>query len=316
MASEAPQADGPKRQVKGDEDEAPAAEEGTLVNLTSAIAVHLKALGDANWKERQAGITAVDEIITKAKPLGCTGVYMDAACGDLWPALKARLKDSNKNLATQTLLVLAKIAQASGQPVEKYAKTVMPNMLALISDNKKTVRDAVLMCLTAWGERISPEVLLRHLPLAVSVDSPAGREDAVKWAAEYLSKIDRAKCTTLDLSPVLAPVMECLEHRVAEVRNGAEKCLIAIISCSGTNAMHKCMRDMKPAQVCVCVWCLFACSGMTISLFSTHTHTHILSPSLARKHKGCVCDFIYKLLSAYFSVNVAAFLFVFCQTFS
>ena len=26
---------------------------------------------------------------------------MEAACGDLWPALKARLKDSNKNLATQ-----------------------------------------------------------------------------------------------------------------------------------------------------------------------------------------------------------------------
>ncbi len=241
--------DAPKRQVKGSGEEVVAGDDNALVNLTGAIGAHLKALGDANWKERQAGLTAVEDIVTKAKPLGCTGVYMEANCGDLWPALKARLKDSNKNLATQTLGLLAKLAIACGPPVEKYAKVVFPNMLALISDNKKAVRDAVLACLTTWAERISADTVVRHLPVAINVDAPAGREDAVKWAAEYLSKLDNAKGQTLDIAPVLAPVMECLEHRVAEVRAGAEKCLIAIVACSGPALMQKMMRDMKPAQV-------------------------------------------------------------------
>jgi hypothetical protein len=239
----------PKRQVKGGEEEAVAGDDAALVNLTSAIAGHLKAMGDANWKERQAGITAVEEIIVKAKPLGCTGVYMEASCGDLWPALKARLKDSNKNLATQTLSLLSKLAIACGPAIEKYAKVVLPNMLALISDNKKAVRDAVLACLSVWAERISAETVVKHLPIAITVDAPAGREDAVKWGAEYLSKVDSAKAQNLDLAPVLVPVMECLEHRVAEVRAGAEKCLIAIVACSGPALMQKLMRDMKPAQV-------------------------------------------------------------------
>jgi hypothetical protein len=41
------------------------------VNLTGPIAGQLKALGDANWKERQAAITAIQDIVIKAKPLGC-----------------------------------------------------------------------------------------------------------------------------------------------------------------------------------------------------------------------------------------------------
>lgn len=46
----------------GVEDACADADEGGLVNLASLVAPHLKAMGDANWKERQAGITAVDEV--------------------------------------------------------------------------------------------------------------------------------------------------------------------------------------------------------------------------------------------------------------
>lgn len=46
----------------GVEDACAGADEGGLVNLASLVAPHLKAMGDANWKERQAGITAVDEV--------------------------------------------------------------------------------------------------------------------------------------------------------------------------------------------------------------------------------------------------------------
>jgi len=42
------------------------------------------------------------------------------------------------------LALLGKLAAACGPAAEKYAKTVMPNMLALISDNKKTVMTCTL----------------------------------------------------------------------------------------------------------------------------------------------------------------------------
>ena len=73
-------AEGPKRQLRGYEAECGGAAAGgggagggggEVVNLTGPIAGQLKALGDANWKERQAAITAIQDIIIKAKPLGC-----------------------------------------------------------------------------------------------------------------------------------------------------------------------------------------------------------------------------------------------------
>lgn len=208
----------PTRQVKGGtEDAAAAVDEGGVVNLTVLVSPHLKAMGDANWKERQAGIIAVDEVITKGKPLGVKGPYMEAACGDLWPALKARLKDSNKNLATQVLVLLAKLAHACGSACERHAKTVMPNMLGLISDNKKTVRDAVISALQAWADVCSPDTIVKYLPIALAVDAPAGREDAVRWAATFLAGVGASAAAQLDLVPCLAAVVESLEHRVAEV---------------------------------------------------------------------------------------------------
>ena len=73
------------------------------------------------------------------------------------------------------------------------------------------------------------------------------REDAVKWAADFLCRAD--KSTGLDISPILPSVMECLEHRVAEVRSGAERCLAAVIACGGLEAVNRCLRDLKPAQL-------------------------------------------------------------------
>ena len=139
-----------KRQVRCAADAARAGAAGgedAIINMTAPISGHIKALGDANWKARPATITAIDEPVTKAKPLGSKRPHMEGSCDEPWAALKASLKSSNRDLATQVLVLLGKIPEAGGPSVDKYAKYVMPNMLALISDNRKTVRDAALQCL-------------------------------------------------------------------------------------------------------------------------------------------------------------------------
>jgi hypothetical protein len=247
-------ADAPKRQVRGCDKDVPAEEGaggGEAVSLTAPIAAHLKALGDANWKERQAAIMAIDDIVSKARPIGCTGPYMKGACGELWASLKARLKDSNKNLAILVLVLLAKIADAVGPCVDKYAKHIMPNMLALISDNKKAVRDAVIQCLSTWSKHLAAETMLKHLPAALQVEAPQSRQEALRWTTSYLSHLATASLTSaqasVDISGLLQPVVDSLMNRTSEVRVEAEQCLVEMIKLGGANALANLLRDLKPA---------------------------------------------------------------------
>jgi hypothetical protein len=54
------------------------------VNLTSLVSPHLKAMGDANWKERQAGITAVDEVCNTLNTTQTVNPNFNALASPLW----------------------------------------------------------------------------------------------------------------------------------------------------------------------------------------------------------------------------------------
>jgi hypothetical protein len=47
--------------------------------------------------------------------------------------------------------------------------------------------------LSAWSAHIAGDTLIKYLPVALTVESPAGREDAFKWAADYLSARDKSE---------------------------------------------------------------------------------------------------------------------------
>jgi hypothetical protein len=110
--------------------------------------------------------------------------------------------------------------------VQKLRKpSISPKHNAPKSFNQ--VRDAVVASLQEWADKVcSPETITKYLPLALSVESPAGREDAVKWAAVYLASVDRAVAGQLDLVACLTAVVESLEHRVAEVMTLQAACMI------------------------------------------------------------------------------------------
>jgi cytoskeleton-associated protein 5 len=54
-------------------------------------------------------------------------------------ALKARMTDSNKNLVSQALILLGKLARAMGKPIDRQARMLLTPALKNISDNKSTV---------------------------------------------------------------------------------------------------------------------------------------------------------------------------------
>ena len=233
----------PKRRVRGHGDEACAAvsviagssivtdgggdnggqaiEMPTRLDLGSQtlISRHLEAMCAPNWKARQEAIAALDDVVSKAKPPANAPHkqgYIKVTGAELWKSLRARLQDSNKNILVQVLALLGKIAEAMGPDADKHAKHVLPSMLALTSDSKRAVCDALMACLRCWAKNVASETMIKHLPVALSVELPAGREAALAFATEYLAT--RSACNVADLSPIVMPVMDGLLFRTPEVR--------------------------------------------------------------------------------------------------
>lgn len=83
--------------------------------------------------------------------------HIDANVGGLMSALKARLSDSNKNLAQTTIVLLGNIATAMGKAAEKHVKVIAGALLDGWSDNKKTVRESVSAAVDAFVQETGPE---------------------------------------------------------------------------------------------------------------------------------------------------------------
>lgn len=61
--------------------------------------------------------------------------------GDLIPALKGRLADTNKNTVAQALTLLAALAKAMGRPFAREARPILGNAVKCICDSKPYVSD-------------------------------------------------------------------------------------------------------------------------------------------------------------------------------
>lgn len=94
----------------------------------------LGMISSSNWKERNAGVDGVAGLLQEA------GNRIAPTVGDLLPALKGRMADSNRNLAAKTLCLLGDIAAAMGPPFDKQARPLLAPALANLSDSKKQVR--------------------------------------------------------------------------------------------------------------------------------------------------------------------------------
>ncbi|KAL4854812.1 hypothetical protein ACK3TF_004509 [Chlorella vulgaris] len=111
-------------------------------SITPAL---LAMISSSNWKERNAGVDQVSQLLAEASQRIAPNV------GELLQALKNRLADSNRNLAAKVLQLLGDIARAMGPPFDRAARGVLLfPAVANLSDNKKQVRDAVVVMLDAW----------------------------------------------------------------------------------------------------------------------------------------------------------------------
>ncbi|WPT11227.1 Protein MOR1 [Picochlorum sp. SENEW3] len=147
-------------------------------------------LSSTNWKERNAAVGSVEDILTSAKHI------TPNLSSEFLVALKGRFGDANRNLAAKSLHVTSQLAAAVGSPFDKLAHAiVLDPAIANLADTKKQVRDAVVTLLDSWGKTCPRERLYPALLAAVS--NPKGHSDgkvaALKWMLDNFQS-NSSKC--------------------------------------------------------------------------------------------------------------------------
>ena len=179
-------ADPPKRSIRCDQKLAAGGGDGQhpRIDISEQITRELLAqLGSPNWKERQAGLQHVCKILEESN------FSIESSVGELMPALRARLADTNKNLIATSLSTLGLLSRAMGPSVDKYTKLILPDALKNVNDNKKNVREAVLQMCDEWNTATDSDKTLTFM-LGTSGDhkiSADGRADTLLWLSQNVN---------------------------------------------------------------------------------------------------------------------------------
>jgi len=197
-------------------------------------------LGDKNWKVRGEALQKVTDILSAAK-------FITPELGELPPALKARLGDSNKNLVTITLNICSTIASAMGPQVNRHLKVLGAGIFSTLADAKNTVRAAGIASLNAWHKEIglTPFIDGEVIFGALSTENPNLRTEVLGWLEE---KLPSEKNLPKELVALVAPLYSCLEDRSGDVRKKAQAVVPLMMQHVGWDAMSKQANKLKPAS--------------------------------------------------------------------
>ena len=161
------------------------------VDLSRSLGDSLVAqLMSSNWKERNAAVESVEELVASARHI-TADLPMD-----FLTALRKRFGDSNRNLAARSIALVGTLAKAVGPEFDRIGHaTLLSGAVENLADMKKQVRDAVIGMLDAWGRTCPKERLFPVLIDAVSNPKGAseGKVLALKWMVDNYQPNVRCK---------------------------------------------------------------------------------------------------------------------------
>lgn len=208
------------------------------------------ALGDSlinkvsspNWKERNA---ALDEIEALLKEAG--GRITANVPTDLFPALRGRFGDTNRNLAAKSLMLLSKIADAMGEAFDKIArKEILIPALSTLNDNKKQVRDSAIHLLNSWKKTCSIEKLFVPIQesIALPKSSSEGRITLLHWINDSLNDIG-APIDVVAMQGALQAIVVSSTDKVSAVREAGLLVLKTLIVVNGKDSVARSISNLN-----------------------------------------------------------------------
>uniref|UniRef100_A0A670J514 Cytoskeleton associated protein 5 n=1 Tax=Podarcis muralis TaxID=64176 RepID=A0A670J514_PODMU len=197
-------------------------------------------IGDKNWKIRKEGLDEVTSIINEAK-------FIQPNIGELAPALKSRLNDSNKILVQQTLTILQQLATAMGPNIKQHVKNLGIPIVTILGDSKSNVRAASLTTVNAWIEQTGMKEWLEGEDLSEELkkENPFLRQELLGWLAD---KLPTLRSVPSDLVLCVPHLYSCLEDRNGDVRKKAQDALPFFMMHLGFEKMAKATGKLKPTS--------------------------------------------------------------------
>jgi cytoskeleton-associated protein 5 len=180
-------------------------------DLNSKITPELyQQLGDGNWKERKTGLEELGKILDS-----CHGSIQSNLSSDIISCLKQRIGDSNKNLSMMAVEICGRLAQSIGKPFDRYAKTFVGPMIALLADQKQSVRTTAITNLEKIVQTVGLGYVLQNFAIALNQDQPQIRKDLLKYLGD--KRPDLLKEPS-EIHTLIIPVFSCLQDRNGDVR--------------------------------------------------------------------------------------------------
>lgn len=191
-------------------------------------------LKNSNWKKRQDALSTIQDILKKAhhhiKPNVGNEIVL---------ALRARLSDSNRNLATMAYDVVDQFIRAMGPGGVVYLKVLAPAILGQgCIDIKRNVREAAMRALDGCFETYGLSNVIPFCPLPLASLNAVVRKGFLEWLVPRLKgDIGEFNPVDEDLSCLIDPCLNCLRDKTAEVRHLAEQCVEQVIRSVGMVAV-------------------------------------------------------------------------------
>ena len=209
------------------------------LQLTGAV---FSKMNSSVWKNRQAGLEEVMQIIVTNEE------SVKANMSDLIASLRARLYDSNKNLVILALGVVAKLAQVMGAQWERSCKALIMDILKMLCDNKKSVREAAMNAVEACIVDVPLKNLLPYFLLFVT-ESKTNVDGRVSMMVLLRKALDKhSKQMEMGLAEVLTINADCLMDKAVEVRDVASSLVKELSSVLGINKIKECTESLSNTQ--------------------------------------------------------------------
>jgi cytoskeleton-associated protein 5 len=235
---------------EADEQEAEAQKEALIprtdisAQFTDAL---MDQLNDKNWKERQAALERVEQILRENK-------FVEANIGEFPTHLNKRFVDSNKILATSALKISEKLAMALGSQGKRYVGTLAPGMIQALSDNKENIRKTAVASLNAWFDNCGGLIPFLEGDLLIesfaSATNPNIKTELCAWLSVVLGKCKVGKLPA-ELKAIIPHVYAFIEDRNPEVRTKAQELVLPLMMHVGANDMLRVLQKAKPTSVTV-----------------------------------------------------------------
>ena len=210
----------------------------------------LDRLGDTNWKTRRAALDELKQVARTRKDA------VRANVSGIIGALRLRLHDANKNLIIVTLEILQHLPSSFDAKLwERHGKIIIADVLRVLCDNKKAVREAGCLTLHTWTDKFALKSMQTYLVGFVS-DAKTNVDGKVS-VLSFLSEVADESALQLEdcLQDALSIVADCLLGKALSLREAATALLKSLVEVFQVEKVKEQMASCTKAHQ----ECLVAC---------------------------------------------------------